>query len=151
MKFPLLLFILLLILLISGCNNIQKSTDIYIYSEDEVPPRVWLQENIVEIHGELKNKERFEQFFNNVQQRLTDRIRVVKYTTEGDPIFYEFEYDGEIIKKTIDTRMDQYGHGEIIETTCTSIKEVEMNDHMEYLLDGCEKDIDNLILVIPKI
>ncbi len=151
MKFPLLLFILLLILLISGCNNIQKSTDIYIYSEDEVPPRVWLQENIVEIHGELKNKERFEQFFNNVQQRLTDRIRVVKYTTEGDPIFYDFEYDGEIIKTTIDTRMDQYGHGEIIETTCTSIKEVEMNDHMEYLLDGCEKDIDNLILVIPKI
>lgn len=37
--------------------------------------------------GEIKNLERFQVFFNNFSEKEGDHIRIIHYTTEGDPIF----------------------------------------------------------------
>lgn len=143
------LFILFLMLLIYGCNSEDRSTDINMFPNN-IPNYISSLEDIVDTHGEIKNKERFDEFLNNVYQGEEDRIRVVRYTTEGDPMLHELEYDGEIINSTTDTRRDQYGHGSITQTTCTSIEEVETNESIKYILEGCEHAIDNIILVIRK-
>lgn len=107
-------------------------------------------EDIVETHGELENKTRFDEFINHVYQGKEDHIRVVRYTKEGDPILHDLEYDGEIVKLIIDTRRDQYSQGSITQTTCTSIEEVETNESTEYILKDCERIGDKNILSIKK-
>jgi hypothetical protein len=43
-------------------------------------------EDIVDSHGEITNIEKFMKFVENVNHGREDKIRVVRYTTEGDPI-----------------------------------------------------------------
>lgn len=63
-------------------------------------------------------------------------------------MLHEFVYDGEVIKSTTDIRCDKFGDGRIINTSCTSIKVVETAEKIDYSLEGCEKVIDNTVLVI---
>ncbi|TQR19438.1 DUF4362 domain-containing protein [Psychrobacillus vulpis] len=99
--------------------------------------------------GILKIK-RFSEFLNNVEKGQKDNIRVVRYTEEGDPMLHDLEFDGEVIKSTSDTRRDKFGEGSINNTTCTSIEEVETTERTDYILEGCENIIDNVILVTWK-
>ena len=138
-------------LLLSGCNSKQKTTDIYMYTEDNMPPYVKGLEDIIDTHGELENKERFNDFLNNVQQGKADNIRVVKYTTEGAPIIYDYEFEKDMIKVTIDTRRDDYGQKEIFHTICTSIEMNKATKKTEYALKGCVPLMENnMILDIEK-
>jgi len=142
-------FILFFILLVSGCNSGQTSQDIYMYTDDNPPPYIKTLDDIIDTNGKLENKERFDEFFNSVQQERDDSIRVVKYTTEGDPIIYGYEFENEVINVTIDTRRDGYGQGKIIHKTCTSIIVNEDKEKTSYELDGCTPSIgDNIILTI---
>ena len=141
-------FIFSFILLVSGCNSEEKSTDINM-NKDSIPLYTKTSDDIIDKHGNLENKERFDQFFNNVQQGIDDRIRIVRYTTEGDPIIYSYEFENEGINVTIDTRRDGYGQGNIIHKICTSIKVNEDNERINYKLEGCSPSIgDHIILII---
>ena len=68
-------------------------------------------EDIVDSHGEISNLDKFLSFLENVKQGNKDKIRVVRYTTEGDPMLHDLEYDGDVIKSTTDTRRDKFGSG----------------------------------------
>lgn len=141
-------FILSLILLVSGCNSEEKSTDINM-NKDSIPPYTKTSDDIIDKHGNLENKERFDKFFNNLQQGIDDSIRVVRYTTEGDPIIYSYEFENEEINVTIDTRRDEYGQGNVIYEICTSLKVNEDNERIDYKLEGCSPSIgDHIILTI---
>ena len=143
-------FALFLMFLVSGCNSVQKSTDIYMYP-DNIPPYIQTLEDILDTYGELENKGRFDEFLNNVQQGQEDSIRLVKYTTEGAPILYDYEFENDMIKLTIDTRRDGYGQRDIIHTTCNSIKVNEATKRTNYNLEGCDPSIeDSSILIIEK-
>lgn len=127
------IWFVLLLILISGCN----------YN-----PSV---EDIVDSHGEITNIEKFMKFVENVNQGREDKIRVVRYTTEGDPILHDLEYDGEIITSTTDTTRDEFGNGSVSTATCKSINVKETDETTDYILSGCDKtDRDNSILVIWK-
>ena len=142
-------FILFLILLISGCNSVQPSHDIYMYTDDNPPPSIKTLDGITVKNGKLENKERFNEFFNNVKQGKDDSIRVVKYTTEGDTIIYIYEFENEVINVTIITRRDGYDQSNIVHATCTSIIVNEDKEKTRYELDGCTPSIgDNIILTI---
>lgn len=141
-------FILSLILLVSGCNSGEKSTDMNM-DKDSIPPYTKTSDDIIDKHGNLENKERLDEFFNNVQQGKDDSIRVVRYTTEGDPIIYSYEFENEEINVTIDTRRDGYGQGNVIYEICTSLKVNEDNERIDYKLEGCSPSIgDHIILTI---
>ena len=143
-------FVLFLLFLISGCNSVQKSTDIYMYP-DNIPPYIKIQEDIIVTHGELENKERLDEFLNNVQQGKEDIIRVVRYTTEGAPILYDYEFDEDKIKVSIDTRRDEFGQKDIFHTICTSIEVEEATKSTSYSLEGCDpQQENNIILIIEK-
>jgi hypothetical protein len=122
-----------LLILISGCS----------YNPSD--------EDIVDSHGQITNLEKFMKFVENVNQGREDKIRVVRYTTEGDPILHDLEYDGEIITSTIDTTRDEFGTASVSTATCKSITVKETDETTNYLLSGCDKtDRNNSIIEIWK-
>lgn len=137
------------ILLISGCKNLEDS-DRSNPEPTNVPDYTAAPEDVVDMHGEIENLERFEEFKANTDHGIKDKLRIVQYTTEGDPILHELEFDGEVIRSTIDTSRDAYGSGEIYHNTCTSIEVVEGTDLIEYNLVDCDEPIFNTLLVISK-
>jgi PBP1b-binding outer membrane lipoprotein LpoB len=123
----------LLLLLMSGCS----------YNPSD--------EDIVDTHDQITNLDKFMTFIKNVNDRKEDKIRVVRYTIEGDPMLHDLDYDGEIITSTTDTTRDEYGKGSVITADCTSIDVIETIEGTEYNLSGCNKtNRDNSILVIRK-
>ncbi len=136
-------------LLIAGCQNTDNSTN-HTQELKDVPDYIPSSEDVVDMHGEIENMERFEEFLNNVEQGQRDNIRVVRYTTEGDPMLHDLEYKGEVIKSTSDPRRDKFGGGSINTSTCTSVEVVEHTERTEYILDGCGNITDNIILVTWK-
>ena len=118
---------------------------------DNIPPYIKTLEDIIDTHGKLENKERFDQFLLHVQQGVEDRIRVVKYTEEGAPILYDYDLDKEIINVTIDTRRDGFGQRDIVHTTCTSIIVDEAKKGTSYKLSDFNPKIeDNVILFVEE-
>jgi len=127
------IWFMLILLLMSGCS----------YNPSD--------EDIVDTHGEITNLEKFMKFVDNVSQGTKDKIRVVRYTTEGDPMLHDLEYDGKIITSTTDTTRDKFGNGNVSTTTCKSIDVKESDARTDYDLSGCDQtNRDNSILVIRK-
>lgn len=149
MKLTKTLFLLIIILLIMGCQNIENSTNTN-QNQNNISDYNPSSEDVVDMHGEIENKERFKEFLNNVEVGQKDNIRVVRYTIEGDPMLHDLDYDGEVIKSKRDSRRDKFGDGSINTTTCTSIEVIESIERTDYVLEGCENIIDNIILVTWK-
>lgn len=141
--------VLLFSFFIAGCQN-TGSTAIKKTEQHNIPDYIPTTEDILERHGEIENKERLKDFLNHVEKGQKDRIRVVRYTVEGDPILHDLDYDGVVIKSTKDKRRDKFGVGSVEDTTCTSIEMVEATERTDYNLVGCENQIDNTVLVIWK-
>ncbi|GAA0494006.1 hypothetical protein GCM10008986_20650 [Salinibacillus aidingensis] len=144
-----ILFVLIIIVLMAGCQNTENLPNTN-QKEDNIPNYNPSSEDIVDMHGDIENIDRFKKFINNVEAGQKDSIRVIRYTTEGDPVLRNLEYDGEAIISTSDTRRDKYGKGSINTATCESIEVNETTERTDYLLDDCENIIDHTILVIWK-
>ena len=128
-----IIWFMLLLLLMPGCSYNPSDKD------------------IVDTHDQITNLDKFMTFIKNVNDGKEDKIRVVRYTIEGDPMLHDLEYDGEIITSTTDSTRDEYGKGSVITADCTSIDVIETNEGTEYTLSGCNKtNRDNSILVIRK-
>ncbi|BDH60408.1 hypothetical protein MTP04_05380 [Lysinibacillus sp. PLM2] len=139
------------LILLMGCQNVENTVENEITSDNEaVLDYVPSSEDVISMHGDIDNIERFEAFFNHVEKGQKDNIRIVNYTTEGDPILQEVDYDGENIKVTTDSRRDSYGQGSISQNTCRKINVVEKLERTDYQLEGCKNQLDNMLLVIWK-
>ncbi|WP_204541281.1 DUF4362 domain-containing protein [Peribacillus deserti] len=74
----------------------------------------------------------------NVSKGKEDKIRVVSYTKEGDPIISDLSYNGEILEVTRDTSRDNYGDNTIKTHQCKTIEVIKnKNNQDEYVLTGC--------------
>ncbi len=152
MSKKIIVFIGVLWFILSGCQSNETNQD------DETVGNTGKEntlkynqspEDIVDSHGEIANLDKFLSFLENVKQGNKDKIRVVRYTTEGDPMLHDLEYDGEVIKSTTDTRRDKFGSGSINTATCKSIDVKEGEERTDYTLSGCDQTYrDNSILVI---
>ena len=109
-------------------------------------------EDIIEVtsSGETKNLERFHVFLKNLNQKQTDHIRIISFTTEGDAIFQDLVFDGYAISSETDSTRDKYGSGTVKKTTCTGIKKEESEERSDYQLEGCENQQQNHILTVRK-
>ncbi|MCR6849660.1 MULTISPECIES: DUF4362 domain-containing protein [Bacillus] len=56
----------------------------------------------------ISNLDKFEKFILNVDQGKVDKIRIVQYTHEGDPIFQTLEHSENDILYVSDNRKDQF-------------------------------------------
>lgn len=141
-----IVILLLVLLVMLGCTE----NSIFELQEHDIPNYHPSAEDVVNMHGNIENIERFMEFLNNVEKGQKDNIKIVSYTEEGDPILQELLFNGEVITSISDTRRDKFGAGSINEFTCISIKSVDSAERTDYMLEGCENTIDNVILVTWK-
>lgn len=110
-------------------------------------------DDIVHNLGGLQNAERFQTFVRNVEDRHEDRIRIIYYTIEGDPIYKELRFDGETIHFMYDTTHDAFGTHRKWKDDCTGIaKTQEANGDTSYTIRGCRKnskEMDYGLLSLP--
>lgn len=121
----------------TGANNPKKPY----HSEEAIE-----NGDVVNLHGEISNLERFENFLGNIKSGSKDEIRITNYTIEGDPIFYHLNYDGNKIQYTYDNSQDEYaGSGQGIKSTsCSNIETKNIEQGVvEYHLSGCSSEVGN--------
>jgi spore coat polysaccharide biosynthesis protein SpsF (cytidylyltransferase family) len=125
---------IILCVVLSGCTSSNKSES---YSSQEAKKR-----GDIVYSGEVYNVERFDRFTDNVKNKKADQIRVTGYTDEGDPIFKDLVFDGEVIHYTYDTSHDKFGGSGTgkYSDVCTQIK----NENGLYSLSNCSKNSEQM-------
>ncbi|WP_223642265.1 DUF4362 domain-containing protein [Planococcus sp. 4-30] len=99
-------------------------------------------------HGDVTNGDRLYQFYENTVSGEEDAVRVITYTTEGDPIYQDLTYNGNEIESVEDSREDEFGSGEVITRQCNSIILLTSETELVYVLEGCDpEDGMNTILM----
>lgn len=97
----------------------------------------------------VKNYDRFLTFNENVEKGEKDKIRIVHYTLEGDPILSTLIFSGKTITYTYDATEDEYGAGEMLTTKCKSIESKRDVEKTRFVLTECKGDnMGEEILVI---
>lgn len=149
-----ILFLILVSVFVTACQSngsTNDSTKGDITEREDIPVYSQTAEDIVNMHGDITNINRFFTFLENVEQGRKDEIRVVSYTEEGDPILHNLDFDGKVIESSNDKRRDGFGPRTIYTSTCKSIELEEKEERTDYTLTGCKPAIhDNIILVIWK-
>ncbi|WP_413303511.1 DUF4362 domain-containing protein [Bacillus sp. 1P10SD] len=102
---------------------------------------------IVETHGSLEHIERLDRFVKNMNSGKKDKVRLIRYTIEGDPIYYDLTYDGSKFTIKRDTTEDKYGGGEVITYSCKSIQTLESNTSTKYMVEECPDFGEELLTI----
>lgn len=107
--------------------------------------------DVVNVHGQIYNYSNFESFFKNIEKKENDKLRIITYTIEGDPIFLFLNYDGSSINLEIDNSKDKYrGNGPTkTNMTCSRIEATE--NGTKYFLKDCSENSEYLILFVSEI
>ncbi|MGG4146957.1 DUF4362 domain-containing protein [Paenibacillus algorifonticola] len=98
--------------------------------------------DVVNVHGRYYNLDKWDAFIENIALKQSGKVRLTKYTIEGDPIFYELVYNGDAILYTFDNGMDAFGNDlGRPSTICEGIgtKQTDRGDEV-YTLRGCDQD-----------
>ncbi|MDH4423251.1 DUF4362 domain-containing protein [Bacillus cereus] len=95
--------------------------------------------DVVAKGAEISNLDKFEKFVLNVEQGEIDKIRIVHYTDEGDPVFQTLEHSGTDILHMLDNRQDQFAgnHTGIYEDSCKRIVKEQRESETAYRLIDC--------------
>jgi len=101
------------------------------------------------------NLDKFEQFVMNVDQGKVDKIRIVQYTHEGDPIFQMLERSKNDILYVSDNRKDQFAGDNkgLYKDSCKSIVKDERESGTTYRLIDCTNEDGRNgydVLYVPK-
>ncbi|PEN68641.1 DUF4362 domain-containing protein [Bacillus toyonensis] len=138
MKKNFLFFVVLSIFLISGCSKDSNLVD--------------EKKDVILKHEKIVNLSEFKSFVENLKNEKSDKIKIVSYTDEGDPIVKNLSYDGKEIRYTIDNSKDKFSskNNKEQKTVCKKLNKRQENSQVVYYLDECsQKDIDNTLLNIP--
>lgn len=100
-----------------------------------------------------KNLKTWTAFFENVKQGRKDAVQLTTYTTEGDPIFYNLDYDGREIRYQYDNSHDGWGAPKVEQNYCKALERIETKQgYWIYTLTGCsdpERTEQPLDLYLP--
>jgi hypothetical protein len=101
---------------------------------------------VKEIHGMMENIERLNLFVENVQTGKDDKVRLTRYTIEGDPIYHDLAYHDSKLTIKIDTTEDKFGQGEVTTYVCKGIQKQESETETKYILEECP-DLTDLLTI----
>ncbi|KAB2451207.1 DUF4362 domain-containing protein [Bacillus sp. CH126_4D] len=87
----------------------------------------------------ISNLDKFEKFVLNVGQGKVDKIRIVQYTHEGDPIFQTLEHSENDILYVSDNRKDQFAGEDkgLHKDSCKRIVKEQRESQKAYRLIDC--------------
>ncbi|WP_162986381.1 DUF4362 domain-containing protein [Virgibacillus sp. Bac332] len=136
-----LVIILLVSVNIIGCSQSSK------YDSKEAIKKG----DVVYSGDNVYNLDIFLKFLDNIHSNKKDSIRITSYTNEGDPIFQDLNFDGNVINYSYDNRYDDYGGGDVgvKKDDCENIKKERKKDgKIEYFIVGCSKKPNDSYLLI---
>ncbi|MDG5472000.1 DUF4362 domain-containing protein [Jeotgalibacillus sp. ET6] len=139
MKFHTFLFTII-VLMLSACSSVSES-------ERPGDADINREKDVIESHGSIENIDLLTRFTEHVQEGEKDSIKVIQYTTEGDPIISQLEYNQKL-NYTLDTTHDSFGSGEVYEHECDSMKMEETATETTYYLTGCSGEGDRELLTV---
>ena len=116
------------ILVFIFCNILGKGLDISLSKED----------TITNSFNGATNTERLVKFIENVGNKKKDKINIIRFTTEGDPITTQFNFNGKDIEISTDLSKDKFGGSDknkIIHTKISGSTELKDN-LLKYLGDN---------------
>ncbi|MEF7557888.1 DUF4362 domain-containing protein [Bacillus thuringiensis] len=121
------------------------------------PPNTTIdKKNDVVVKGTgISNLNKFEQFVLNINQGKVDKIRIVQYTHEGDPVFQTLERSKNDILYVSDNRKDQFAGDNkgLYKDSCKSIVKDERESGITYRLIDCTNEEGQNgydVLYVPK-
>jgi hypothetical protein len=103
--------------------------------------------------NEVFNLERFEQFLINLSNKNEDTIRITVYTHEGDPVFQDLQFDGEVIHYSYDNSNDKFAGNDKGKETDGCKEVIEKNNNqgeIEYLISGCSNNTEHILISVEK-
>ncbi|WHY87213.1 DUF4362 domain-containing protein [Neobacillus novalis] len=101
---------------------------------------------VKEIHGMMENIERLNLFVEHVQSGKDDKVRLTRYTDEGDPIYHDLANHDSKLTIQIDTTEDKFGQGEVTTYVCKGIQKQESETETKYILEQCPDFTDLLTI-----
>ena len=122
-----LILIGILLLIFTSCSNQKESYHNSINKKDTIT---------FSLNGNL-NTERLRNFIDNVAANKSDKVNIVHFTIEGDPIITQLNYNGKNIVIATDYSKDKFGgqdKDKILYTTINGDKQLKDN-LLKYLLD----------------
>ncbi|WP_342716321.1 DUF4362 domain-containing protein [Bacillus paramycoides] len=98
--------------------------------------------DVVAKEAEISNIDKFEKFVLNIDQGRVDKIRIVHYTHEGDPIVQTLGHSENDILYVSDNRKDQFAGDNkgLYKDSCKSIVADECELGITYRLIGCTNE-----------
>ncbi|WP_214783373.1 DUF4362 domain-containing protein [Bacillus sp. ISL-45] len=141
-------FLILLIFVLTGCQPEEQAIPEEAADLPEPPEYIQAPDDIVDMHGDITNLERFYTFVEHVEQGEKDKIRIVNYTTEGAPMLHDLEFDGTEIHSIYDSTRDGYGTGSIEEVTCKGVTVVKRESRTDYVLEECSNQKQDVIVLV---
>ena len=137
------------LLLILGCQDAVEN--------EAVPERSGNSNNfaaenmIINRQDTIENLERFELFLKNGEDDNEDVIRIITYTTEGDPVYRDLLYQNGKYISSHDSTRDSYGSGNKSKMECDDLIISENQERIDYVLEDCDsKSQDSNVLTIWK-
>lgn len=137
-----------------GCQKSTEVEQVFTFPKAPYPPEEAIENgDVVNLHGEISNLQKLNDFVEHVKTGSEDEILITSYTVEGDPILDYLKYDGHQIQYAHDNSQDAFGGSDtgVSSTTCSSIQLKEREDRLEYNLSDCASDVgQNFYFAVPK-
>ncbi|HEX7063804.1 MAG TPA: DUF4362 domain-containing protein [Bacillales bacterium] len=125
------------IIFLAGCFGSNGASIDQHELEVTYSPKQKIEDSVTITNNKIKNTDSLFDLINHFNNRKKYAIKVIKITSEGDPIYYFLEYDGEKIIYTIDSTRDEYGNQEIRTIKCHAFRKIESKDQIYFVLKQC--------------
>lgn len=145
--------IYLVLLVLLGCGNQasdqqhsdQQHSDQQ--HEDQFPYDYTINEveDVIDLHGSVSNYMKLDDFIEGKM----DSQRVVRYTIEGDPIYYQVTHRNDRIELRYDTTKDKFGSPNVTVYMCDTLQKEETDTEQTYTLTDCDGE-PNEINILTK-
>jgi PBP1b-binding outer membrane lipoprotein LpoB len=130
-------------LLLVGCAGQEQATVPKQNADEAYDYAINESKDVIAKSNEVTNSEKLDAFISG----SADQVRVVRFITEGNPIFYNLLRIEKQIEVRYDTSQDKYGSSSVKTYLCDTLQKEATGRAYAYKLSGCgaaNKSVDLL-------
>ncbi|SET48553.1 protein of unknown function [Salinibacillus kushneri] len=149
LKITIINFISLLLLIgCSGADNGNTNQGSLISNYD---PKHDINKGAVVItNNGVMNIEQLHDFVEKSNKSVKSNLKIVKVTTEGDPIYHYLEFNGTEFIYKVDNTKDEYGDNNPKEIKCSKFTKINNKNKTTYVLQHCNNDKEKVVVLSMK-
>ncbi|WP_235182955.1 DUF4362 domain-containing protein [Gracilibacillus boraciitolerans] len=108
----------------------------------EISREIDEQNDLIDMHGDYSNLIQLEIFRQKSEKDENTNLRLVRYTTEGDPIFYNLQYENDSYQVYIDATQDEFGVEDRVKEVGCQLFEYYLTEEkiLSFDLQNCDNE-----------